>query len=189
MATREVPRPVERRSPFDALIWLFKNGLEMLAAAMLVAICLIVFGGVFFRYFLHIGLGWTEEAARYLQVWMTFIGATVAVKRWSHFQLTILNQVIPAGARRFTRVFAILVVMLLAAIMIKNGIEITQITWTQTSPMMSWNIGYLYLVVPVSGALMELFAFRHLLGALRREPLEAEGHGEAGPAVVAREVE
>ena len=34
---------------------------------MLVAICAIVFAGVFFRYFLHIGLGWTEELARFLR--------------------------------------------------------------------------------------------------------------------------
>src|SRR5574340_78376 len=57
-----------------ALAWSLRNPLEILAGAMLVAICAIVFAGVFFRYFLQIGLGWTEEAARYLQVWMTFVG-------------------------------------------------------------------------------------------------------------------
>lgn len=143
------------------------NSLEILAGAMLVAICLIVFAGVFFRYFLHIGLGWTEELSRYLQVWMTFIGATVAVKRWSHFQLTIVDQIIPEGARRYTRIAAIVVVMVLAAIMIRHGIDITRVSWNQSSPYMDWNIGYLYLVVPISGVLMELFAIGHLVRAVR----------------------
>ena len=156
-------------------LWFFRNSLEIAAGLMLVAICLIVFGGVFFRYFLHIGLGWTEEAARYLQVWMTFVGATIAVKRWTHFQLTIVNQWIPERARRYTLIFAILVVIALGVVMVWNGIDITRVSWDQTSPMMSWNIGYLYLVVPVSGVLMILFALRHLVDAIRGQPLGPAG--------------
>lgn len=148
---------------------------------MLGAICVIVFMGVFFRYFLHIGLGWTEELARYLQTWMTFIGATIAVKRWSHFQVAIVNQLIPVAAHRFTNIFGILVVMALAGIMIKNGVDITRVSWTQTSPMMSWNFGYLYLVVPLSGVLMELFAVQHLIRAIKHPPSpQAGGHGGGG---------
>lgn len=151
---------------------------------MLVAICAIVFCGVFFRYFLHIGLGWTEELARYLQIWMTFVGATVAVKRWAHFQLTIVDQVIPAALRRFTRVFAIVVVMTLAAIMINHGIDITRVTWKQTSPVLGWPIGYLYLMAPVSGVLMEWFALRHLVRVLRGEPDKPAGGAHGAAATV-----
>ena len=103
--------------PTDPRFYL-RNSLEIFAASMLVAICVIIFVGVFCRYFLHIGLGWTEEAARYIQVWLTFVGATVAVKRWAHFQLTIVNQWIPDGMRRYTRIFAILVVIVLAVVLI-----------------------------------------------------------------------
>jgi TRAP-type C4-dicarboxylate transport system permease small subunit len=163
------------RSVGGALLWGVCNSLEIIVGLMLVAICFIVFAGVFFRYFLHIGLGWTEEAARYLQVWMTFIGATIAVKRWSHFQLMIINERIPRAWRRATRIFALCVVMALAAVMIIHGAEITEISWTQTSPIMSWNFGYLYLVVPVSGALMMVFAMRHLVDALRGDIVEAAG--------------
>jgi TRAP-type C4-dicarboxylate transport system permease small subunit len=172
------------------LRWSLSNSLEICAAAMLVTICIIVFAGVFFRYFLHIGLGWTEELSRYLQTWMTFIGATIAVKRWSHFQLTIVNQWIPASAHAFTRVFSILVVMALAAILIKNGIDITRVSWNQTSPIMSWNFGFLYLVVPVSGALMEIFALQQLIAALRGvAPPPVIGHVEMGSAAPSGERE
>jgi len=153
---------------------------------MLVAICLIVFVNVFFRYFLHIGLGWTEELARYLQVWMTFLGATVAVKRWAHFQLTIVDQVIPRPLRRFTRLFAILVVLTLAAIMINHGIDITRVTWNQTSPVLQWPIGYLYLLAPVCGVLMAFFALQHLVRAVRGEPDGPSG-GAHGAVPVAAE--
>ena len=173
------PKISDRYSAVGILRWSVSNSLEICAATMLVMICVIVFAGVFFRYFLHIGLGWTEELSRYLQIWMTFIGATVAVKRWSHFQLTIINQWIPASAHKFTRVFSILVVMTLAGILIKNGIDITRVSWTQTSPIMSWNFGYLYIVVPVSGVLMAMFSVQQLIAALRGEPPPPSiGHGE-----------
>jgi len=158
------PRP---KSAGAAIVWALANSLEIALATMLLAICVIVFAGVFARYFLQIGLGWTEELARYLQIWMTFVGATVAVKRWSHFQLMLVNLWIPAGARRFTQIFAIAVVITLAAIMIKNGIDITRVTWNQSSPVMGWRIGYLYLISPVSGMLMIFFALRHLVTTLR----------------------
>jgi TRAP-type C4-dicarboxylate transport system permease small subunit len=166
-------------SAVRSLRWLAANTLETAVAAMLVAICVIVFVNVFFRYFLHIGLGWSEELARYLQVWMTFLGATVAVKRWAHFQLTIVDQFIPRAARRFTRLFAIFVVMLLAAIMIKHGIDITRVTWNQASPVLGWPIGYLYLMAPVSGVLMEIYAVRHLVSAWHGEPDDPTGGAHA----------
>src|SRR3954453_18506545 len=98
----------DARSP---AAWALRNPLEILAGLMLVAIVLIVFAGVFFRYFLHIGLGWTEEAARFLLIGMTFTGATVAVRRWSHFRLAIVTTWIPRRLHRTIEIFAILVVL------------------------------------------------------------------------------
>jgi TRAP-type C4-dicarboxylate transport system permease small subunit len=159
------PTPTRAHRPLPS--FLFANTLEILAATMLVAICLAVFINVIFRYFLHIGLGWTEEAARYLQIWMMFVGATIAVKRWTHFQMTIVDRWFNPGMRRCARIFAILVVMTLAVALVHYGIALTKATWEQTSPMMGWSIGRIYVVVPSCGALMVFFSVRHLIDAVR----------------------
>jgi TRAP-type transport system small permease protein len=150
-----------------AVLWALRNPLEFVAGLMLIAIVLIVFAGVFFRYFLHIGLGWTEEAARFLLIWMTFVGATVAVKRWSHFQLAIVTTWVPPRLHRTIETFAILVVLTLAIILVRYGIAVTRVSWEQTSPIMNWSMGHLYAIVPVSGVLMFLFALGHLFRVLR----------------------
>ena len=150
---------------------LFANSLEYIAASMLIAICVVLFAGMFARYFLQIGLGWTEEAARYLQVWMTFIGAAVAVKRWGHFQLTIVNQWVPDRVQKPLQAFSIFIVCILALVMVVHGIDITKIGWEQTSPIMGWRIGQLYLVAPLSGALMLIFCFMHLINLMRGQSL------------------
>ena len=135
---------------------------------MLIAICAIVFAGVFFRYFLHVGLGWTEELARFMQIWLTFIGATVGVKRWGHFQLTLVHRWIPPRAERYLRVFAIAAVMGLAIMLVKHGLDITRVTWNQASPVMGWRIGYLYAIAPLSGILMLAFCVGHLVATWRQ---------------------
>ena len=156
---------------------LLKIGLQWLAALMLLAIVLIVLSNVFFRYFLHIGLGWTEEAARFLLIAMTFVAAAAAVKEWGHFQLLIVAKWIPKGQLRFLRLFAVLVVLVMSAILVRYGIAITRVSWFQTSPTMEWSMGYLYSIVPVSGAVMFVFALEHLVAVLRGGSLPQPGAG------------
>lgn len=174
-------------TPRSLIDWVLRNPLEIVAGLMLVAIVLIVFAGVFFRYFLHIGLGWTEEAARFLLIWMTFIAAAVAVRRWSHFQLVIVTTWIPPRLHRPIEVFALLVVLAMAFVLVRYGIAITRVSWDQTSPMMSWSMGYLYAIVPASGAMMFLFGLGHLVRLLRGGdlPRAGGGHGPEQPAAAA----
>ena len=144
-----------------------KLALRWIAALMLLAIVLIVLTNVFFRYFLHIGLGWTEEAARFLLIAMTFVAAAAAVKEWGHFQLLIATKWISPKYHRPVQLFAVLVVLVMSVILVRYGFAITRVSWFQTSPTMEWSMGYLYSIVPVSGALMFVFALEHLVTVLR----------------------
>jgi TRAP-type transport system small permease protein len=143
-----------------------KLALQWIAASMLLAIVLIVLANVFFRYFLHIGLGWTEEAARFLLIAMTFIAAAIAVKEWGHFRLLLITRWIPERQQRYVQLFAVLVVVAMSAILIRYGIAIAKVSWFQTSPTMEWSMGYLYLIVPGSGMVMCLFAVEHFFAVL-----------------------
>lgn len=145
--------------------------LAVLTGLMLIAIVVVVFLGVFYRYVLHLGLGWTEEAARFLLIWMTFTASAVAVDRWSHFQLALATSWLPPRYHRPLQIFAVCIVLIMSAALIKFGIDIARISWNQTSPMMEWSMGYLYLIVPVCGAFMVLFALRHLVDLLRGDLL------------------
>jgi TRAP-type C4-dicarboxylate transport system permease small subunit len=154
--------------------WL-KQLLQFLAAAMLLAIVLIVLSNVVCRYFLHIGLGWTEEAARFLLIAMTFVAAAAAVKEWGHFQLLVITKWMSPRLHRVVQAFAVLVVLVMSVILVRYGIAITKVSWFQTSPTMEWSMGYLYAVVPLSGAIMFVFALEHLVNIFRGTPLPAHG--------------
>jgi TRAP-type C4-dicarboxylate transport system permease small subunit len=163
------------------------TALAWLTGLMLIAIVTVVSVGVFCRYVLHIGLGWTEEAARFLLIWMTFTAAAVAVDRWSHFQVALAMSWLPRRYHRPLQLFAVLIVLVMSLALVRYGIDVARISWHQTSPMMDWSMGYLYLIVPAMGALMALFALRHLIdllrGGLLPDPLagHAKSHGPTDP--------
>ena len=90
--------------------WL-KKVLHALAAAMLLAIVLVVLLNVVLRYFFNIGLGWTEEAARFLLIAITFVAAAAAVKEWGHFRLLIATKWMSPRGLVAVQIFAILVVL------------------------------------------------------------------------------
>ena len=75
------------------------------AICILMAICfgsmtLVIFAQVIFRYILKSPLAWSEELARYLFVWVSFIGSVVAARRNQHIGVEMLVNKLPAGFRK-----------------------------------------------------------------------------------------
>jgi TRAP-type transport system small permease protein len=60
------------------------KGVEALLAALLLAMVLMVFGNVVLRYVFNSGIVVSEELSRFCFVWLTFIGAIVAVRDGAH---------------------------------------------------------------------------------------------------------
>jgi TRAP-type C4-dicarboxylate transport system permease small subunit len=60
------------------------QGIEALLAALLLGMVLMVFGNVVLRYAFNSGIGVSEEMSRIFFVWLTFIGAIVAMRDGTH---------------------------------------------------------------------------------------------------------
>ncbi len=54
---------------------------------------------VIFRYFLHTPLLWSEELARYLQVWITFGGIGFGIRHKSHVAMSLLKNRLPSSVQ------------------------------------------------------------------------------------------
>jgi TRAP-type C4-dicarboxylate transport system permease small subunit len=171
------PRPQAACKEGIRLIDGLKRCLQGVAAAMLLAIVLIVLANVILRYFFHVGLGWTEEAARFLLIGMTFVAAAVAVQEWGHFRLLIGIRWIPVRFHGVVQLFAILVTLVMSVLLVRYGIALVTVSWLQTSPTMEWRMGYIYLIVPATGAIMAVFALGHLWHALLGRPPSVPSHG------------
>ena len=66
------------------------HGLDLLIALFLLVMVVMVFGNVVLRYAFNSGIAVSEELSRWLFVWMTFIGAVVALKEHAHLGTDML---------------------------------------------------------------------------------------------------
>ena len=74
--------------------------LEWLLVVMLVVMVVLVFGNVVARYAFNSGITESEESSRWLFVWLTFLGAVVAVKERGHLGSDMLvSRLGPVGKR------------------------------------------------------------------------------------------
>jgi TRAP-type C4-dicarboxylate transport system permease small subunit len=123
-------------------------------AAILGFMTCLVFAGVLFRYLLNLPLTWTEELASLLFAWLTFVGAFVGFRTRSHIAIDSLMLLLPPRIRDAIARLADLVILLLLALFVWQGISLTMKTWSLEFPAMEISRGYLYLSLPMGAGLM-----------------------------------
>lgn len=132
-----------------------------LLAAMMLGMTLCTIWQVAVR-FLLTGLGWnmaapwTEEVARYLMIWIIFLGAGVACR---HAQLIALELVVtrlPPVLGRLLRYAALLGCLAFFVLMIALGMEFVEFGEIETSPVLSMPKIWVYLAMPFGFGLMFL---------------------------------
>ncbi len=72
---------------------------EAVLAVLLLAMVLMVFGNVVLRYVFNSGIVVSEELARFCFVWLTFIGAIVAVRDNAHLGMDNVVQRLPRAGK------------------------------------------------------------------------------------------
>jgi len=135
--------------------------LRGLLAALMGTLVLAVSWQVISRYALSAPSVWTEELARFLLIWIGVLGASYAYRARVHLAIDLLPRKL--GGRRgagLEAVNASLVGVFAAAVMMFGGGRLVMITWqlNQISPALGLPMAVVYSVVPLSGALLLLFA-------------------------------
>lgn len=69
--------------------------LEHIVVLSLAAMCIMVFGNVVLRFFFDSGINMSEELARFMFIWLTFIGAIVAMREGAHLGVDMVVRRLP----------------------------------------------------------------------------------------------
>lgn len=143
------------------------------------AIVLDVTWQVFTRFILRDPSSITEELAGFLLIWIGLLGASYALYTRAHLGIDVLTAKL-TGVRKYLVELLINGVVLLFAlfIMVIGGFRLVNLTFTlnQISPAMGIPMGYVYLVLPITGILMMFFSFRSINIAIRHERTGPEPH-------------
>lgn len=171
-----------------SLIRALTKALDRLAMGTLVLLMgtmgLIAFAAVFFRFILHSPLTWSEESARYMMVWVTFMGAGLAMKRRRHIGITFVVDRLPEKIRLAVNTLAEAVIIVFMAIVVWQGVSLMIQLRTQTSPAMGFPMVIPYLAIPLGCFYFLLVVLELLLerstGALSTADTELEAIREKG---------
>ena len=130
-----------------------------LIAAMLAVMVILVFGNVFMRYAFNSGFTLSEELSRWLFVWLTFLGAVVALRSNGHLGTDMLvGKLSPMGKRVCLGISLVLMLFCLWLIF-KGSYEQTKINLTSTSAVMEVSMAWFYaagIVMSILSALVVL---------------------------------
>ncbi len=142
---------------------------EHTLASFGIAMAFIVALQVFCRYTLNYSLFWSEELARYLLVWLSFLGATVAYYRKIHPGIDILTSTLTQKFSKISRVLVHFISITLFVVMIYHGTEFAYFIRAQISPALAIPKWIIFLVIPVSGTIFLLHCLHFLIEEFREQ--------------------
>lgn len=171
--------------------------LSSLIALFLAVMVVLVFGNVVLRYGFNSGITVSEEVSRWLFVWLTFLGAIVALKEHAHLGTDMLVSRLPLAGKKVCLFAGHLLMLFAAWLLFKGSLEQIRINWDVAAPVTGASGAIFYasgLVFAVSAAVLVLrdlcLALAGRLGeadlVMVRES-EEQGELEALRAELARE--
>lgn len=130
--------------------------LTALMVLALVVMIALVFVNVVLRYGFNSGISISVELSRFLFVWVTFLGAVVALLKQQHLGVTTLMLLLP---RRFLPWLERLVTLMMlgcSLMLMVGAYKQTLLNWDNLSPISGIPVGIFYLAGLLAGVLMSI---------------------------------
>ena len=127
---------------------LFFKTVEVLLVVFLSAMVVMVFGNVVLRYGFNSGIISSEELSRFLFIWITFLGAIIAVREGTHLGLDTVVRMLPRTGKVICLVLSELLMLLCCGLMFygtwkQHPINATNMSAVVEIPMSSvYGVGY-----------------------------------------------
>ena len=142
--------------------WLLAScrwGVILLVAAITVIVAL----GVFFRFVLNNSLPWTEEVAKFVMVWLAFIGAPVVLKEGGHIAIDFIPSRLPSLVGHAALMLIQVIVMVVLAVLVFQGWALAWNALPQIATTVDVSLFYIFLAVPIGSAMMLTVSLELLL--------------------------
>ena len=149
--------------------------LNLTIALALAIMVVLVFGNVVLRYLFNSGITVSEEVSRWLFIWMTFLGAIVALHEHGHLGVDMVVQRLPAWAKKICLGLGHLLMLYILWLLLQGSIAQARINWDVTAPTTGASMAIVYLSCVVfavcAGFLMLLDLLRLVTGKMSESEL------------------
>jgi TRAP-type transport system small permease protein len=171
----------------DATIHWFYKGLELLIVLCLLAMVVMVFGNVVLRYAFNTGITISDEMSRYCFIWLTYIGAMVAMREKGHLGVDTLVKHLGLLGKKVCLFLSEAIMLGVNVLFFIGTFKMHDLQVTNISPVvgmsMIWVYGIGYIVAVVMGIMNVNVIYKLLTGQLSEAELvqviETEGLADA----------
>ena len=131
---------------------------ENLLYVSLICTVTIIFAQVVMRYIFSNSLSWSEEVARYVFIWQTWIGASYAVRKKRHLRVEALVDRFQGLPRKVMELIVLSLWIFFGCFLIYKGCQLTRMIYIrgQISAALGMPMAIPYAAVPVGSFFMTL---------------------------------
>jgi TRAP-type C4-dicarboxylate transport system permease small subunit len=152
----------------------FCRAVEILIAAFLAVMVAMVFGNVVLRYVFNSGIIVSEEVSRWLFLWVTFLGAVVALKEHGHLGTDALISRLPVLGKKICLVLGHLLMLYATWLVFSGALTQTRINLSVEAPVTGASMAFVYATGVVFAALAAPLLLRNLWHVLTGRLSEAD---------------
>lgn len=146
---------------------------NIIVTILFIIITIITFVQVITRYFMGISYFWAEELSRFSMVWITFLGATIAVSSSAHTRIDFFINLLPEKLKKFINIFDEFICMFFSIVISIYSIDTVKIAMKNVSTGLKLPMGFVYGALPFAGLFMALYFILRIY--LRLKDVDIEG--------------
>lgn len=146
---------------------------------ILAAMAVIIFANVTLRYTTDASIEWAEEVARYLMIWLTFLGCGPVLRYGGHIAVENLQDALPRRGAMVLRSFIALLSLALFVFFIWFGMEYMSRTRFQLTPSTQVPFAYVYAALPVGMAMTVVHWLLFVRGYVTERAFASDSHFDA----------
>lgn len=143
---------------------------QAISAALVLTILGLVAVQMAARYFLRSPFTWTEEAARFGLIWLTFIGAAFVMAKGRHIAVDVVSQPLGPRARMALDIVSLLITIVASAMLLPASFSFTVVMGGVGSPAAGIPMSVVYSAGLFGFSLLALHCLFRLIIALRSGP-------------------
>lgn len=131
------------------------RAVDFFLAMLVIGMTIVVGVSVFYRYVLNQPLSWSEEITRLMVVWLSFVGAYMAMRENKHIGFDLFVKYFSPGPRKAVALGGQALIAIFLVVVVWEGFifswEFLDVPMPYTDISVGW---FYYTVLPVSGVLM-----------------------------------
>ncbi len=148
------------------------------SVVVMIALVICVVWQVFSRFVLNQPSTLTDELARFLMIWVGLLGAAYTLGAQRHLSIDLLSLTLPPRKQAVLSIVTNLLIFIFSAtVILTGGIKLISKTLqtSQVSAAMQIPMGYIYLILPLTGIIMMFYALYFINNGLNKLKKRTEG--------------